>query len=141
MTSGDRDLNYIETDIFSRFWCNVIQTHYPYRRINVKVSDCTSESPEHVHNAVHLSAALVPLQRPVHAFLQLQWISSWQDFVASGSVVQRGCHPEASFVQPQSDGLGNSGFRKDQSVVPAGGLERCTPGVLLECCLRWGNVI
>ena len=51
------------------------------------------------------------LQRPVHPFLQLLWISSWQDFGAPGSVVQRGCHPEASFVQPQSDGLGNSGFR------------------------------
>ena len=54
---------------------------------------------------------MVHLQRPVHPFLQLQWISSWKDFDASGSVVQRGCHPEASFVQPQSDGLGNSRFR------------------------------
>ena len=51
------------------------------------------------------------LQWPVHPFLQLQWISLWQDFDASGSVIQRGCHPEASFVQPQSGGLGNSGFR------------------------------
>ncbi|KAK3878933.1 hypothetical protein Pcinc_016476 [Petrolisthes cinctipes] len=69
------------------------------------------KSPEHKHNAVHLSAALVHLQRLVHPFLQLQWISSWQDFEASGNVVQRGCQPVASFIQPQSDGLGNSGFK------------------------------
>ena len=61
--------------------------------------------------SLHLSAVLVHMQRPVHPFLQLQWISSWQDLDASGSVVQRGCHPEASFVQPQSDWLGNSEFR------------------------------
>lgn len=54
---------------------------------------------------------MVLLQRPVHPFLQPQWISSWQDFDASGTVVKRGCHPEASFVQHQSDGLCNSGFR------------------------------
>uniref|UniRef100_A0A8C4PZH6 NOP14 nucleolar protein homolog (yeast) n=1 Tax=Eptatretus burgeri TaxID=7764 RepID=A0A8C4PZH6_EPTBU len=71
----------------------------------------TEQSPEHAHNAVHLSAALVHLQRPVHPFSQPQWISLSQDFDASGSVVQRGCHPETSFVQPQSDGIGNSGFR------------------------------
>ena len=58
---------------------------------------------------MHLSVALAHLQRPVHPFLQRHFINSWQDLDASGSVVQRGCHPVDSFVQPQSDGSGISG--------------------------------
>ena len=67
------------------------------------------QSPEQKHNAVHFSAAFVHLQCVVQPFLQLQWISSWQDFAASGRVVHRGCHPDVSLVQPHSDGSSSLG--------------------------------
>lgn len=68
-----------------------------------------TQSPAQRQRAVHFSAALLHLHRPVQPFLQRHLISSAQEDAASGIVVQSGCHWPASFVHPQSVGSGRSG--------------------------------
>ena len=57
---------------------------------------------------MQLRVAWKHLHSPLHAFLHLQWISSWHTFAASNSVLHSGAQPSPIFCHPQSDGLGNS---------------------------------
>lgn len=49
---------------------------------------------------------LLHLQLPLHATLQPHRISSWQDFDASGMLVQCGRHAESLYTQPSWMGQG-----------------------------------
>jgi len=61
----------------------------------------------HMHNAVHLSAIFLHLQRPLPPFLHLQNINSQHNFDASGNVVQCGSYtPSVVLIQPQLVGGG-----------------------------------
>ena len=54
----------------------------------------------------------------------------WQDFGASGRVVQSGCYPVALITQPQSEGLGSSG-----SGVPGSLISTCSDRSTPSCTL------
>ena len=66
---------------------------------NLQSEEHLSDARRHVH--------LVTVQPVLH----LQKMSSLQDFIASGNVIQCGTHsPSLSFNQPHSSGEGSTGF-------------------------------
>ena len=74
-----------------------------------------SQSGEHLHNAVHFSAAFKHLHAPRHHFLQhVQWMRSWHDIEASASTDKNGTQVPSSFCQPNKSGVGILGFAPKQ---------------------------